>query len=655
MEELENPGRLFYINEINQQLARLASWAEISAHSNRTDISIISEEIICGLLNLMYRDKGWQLVNANSPEHHNTSGVDLVDDDLCIAVQVTAKNRIDKVNDMLAKFHSHGLDQQYDKLIMVVLTSHDPTPGMKKKQLGCFDGSRDIWNMNRLMREIQHYEDISYLAQIAAYLDEQVGSLYKKPTASGPQNEKANHRDSASAQKDIPFYKRILSLFMESDTDDNDSEPVLDEDHHDPEIKVSVFSRFSTWIDSLLEATAGCLVTSGIVMIVLFILAMVLSNILPMTKMPTELAAYSVTINGSTIQIPTTFAQMETFGWVAADNEKMETLVDPNTTSFLYFTDLTNGHGTMTVQYANPSNHTLQVKDCVIYELSITQKSFDNSYTGESVNTLTAPGGLTMGSSKWSERTLYELGYKKERSSYEISYRYVLENGNKYVFIFDKKTKFLSGVRIRNWDDTAMDKLTGTEYDSTAPAYDAESLNNWIGATMFITLDGYQFPVGCPVPDYLELGYTLDKSPEYVTSREHSDIYFRGDALHLLSGQVYNPFPRALTTENCFIGCIDTRNIESASEQFILTCQFDSHTLTLPKGMDRNKLISELDTHGITWIESGLSSITFYPNSLLKTVTVTCIFSESTQALSNIQVDSCDALQDYFFDLTNAA
>lgn len=169
-------GRLQAINRITDQLARLVSNVEIAVKSNRSDINIIAEDIVCGLLNLIY---GWQLKNANAVKQ-NCPGVDLVDGDNCIAVQVTSTNSKEKVDHTWEEFDNDEMRKAYDDLIIVVITDDNPTKGMKKVQhLPWFSGEKDIWNIPYLMRRIENIQDVAKLQQIAAYMDDQLGSLEK--------------------------------------------------------------------------------------------------------------------------------------------------------------------------------------------------------------------------------------------------------------------------------------------------------------------------------------------------------------------------------------------------------------------------------------------------------------------------------------------
>lgn len=177
MTEQANLGRMHYINQINKQLGSLAYDAKISSTGNRNDTAVISENTICGLLN---RIKGWNLKNANVPNHPNYPAVDLIDEAAQVAVQITLENKVTKVDDMLAKFKKHKLNRTFKHLILLVITLDKPTPAMTSREDGCFYGEEDIWNIPRLMREIEGIEDVDRLKEIDAFLSKEIGRIMSK-------------------------------------------------------------------------------------------------------------------------------------------------------------------------------------------------------------------------------------------------------------------------------------------------------------------------------------------------------------------------------------------------------------------------------------------------------------------------------------------
>lgn len=197
-----NPGRKHCIDQISRHLGSLAYDAKISSTGNRNDTAIISESIFCGLLN---RLKGWHLRNANSPGHPNFPAVDLVDEAAQVAVQITLENTVSKVDDMLDKFKKHKLNRTFKHLILLVLTMDKPTAAMKGRDDGCFYGENDIWNIPRIMREIEQIEDVTCLKEIEEYLSQEIGKLSAE--------RHGNHvpQDASEAPRKSPFrMKHVL-------------------------------------------------------------------------------------------------------------------------------------------------------------------------------------------------------------------------------------------------------------------------------------------------------------------------------------------------------------------------------------------------------------------------------------------------------------
>ncbi len=71
-----NIRREKYINEIADHLAWLKSRISLSSELRLTDLALFSEDLMCGLLNLLY---GWELVNFNHLQS-GYPGIDLGDE-----------------------------------------------------------------------------------------------------------------------------------------------------------------------------------------------------------------------------------------------------------------------------------------------------------------------------------------------------------------------------------------------------------------------------------------------------------------------------------------------------------------------------------------------------------------------------------------------
>lgn len=372
-----------------------------------------------------------------------------------------------------------------------------------------------------------------------------------------------------------------------------------------------------------------------------------------------QLDHYSLVLNGETVYLPTTFQRMQELGWEFVDESIAHQPIAPLSYDCNFDTqqsaELTNGYGTLTVGYGNPSNQTLLVEDCAIYQLFIESESYLTSYTGEIVNSIECPFGLVMGEDIPLQYNLYDILMEK-RTFYvpiELDGIYELDEGQWYGLGFDSDAHIFTGYAISNLDLAAMLELSGPNCSMQVPDYDADALADHIGAQMAFHTDGPAFPLGCAISTYADLEYKLDKAPKFMVSREHDLIYFLADVRHQLIADACNPFSEPMQAENCFICRLSNENIQSADDQFTFICTTDTAELVIPKGMSRTDLTDMLDSHGIEWKRNSCTSITFFPNSSNRDVTVTCVFSFWTRSLVTIEADCCAALQDFLSDAAN--
>ena len=138
-----------------------------------TDINKDAENFLCGLLNIILDVKleNLNLLRMNFP------AIDLADGDAGICVQVTSTEGRDKIEHTLEKFYQHHLEQQYNRLIVMIL-------GEKKAYRGNFDqknGFRfsketDIWDIADLLRQIEGLS-LDRMELVDKYLEAQLGPL----------------------------------------------------------------------------------------------------------------------------------------------------------------------------------------------------------------------------------------------------------------------------------------------------------------------------------------------------------------------------------------------------------------------------------------------------------------------------------------------
>ncbi len=740
MERWKNASRADCISGISTMLATLAANVKLNSKSNRNDLAVISEHTICGLLNLIY---DWNLRNANTSKHANFPSVDLVDPEAGIAVQVTVDNSLKKVDHTLAKFKEYKLNRQFTRLIIMVITTDDPTPTMKNREDGCFYGERDIWNISRLLKDVENEKSVEKLRKIAKYLDNELGYGVRSSEKDAEENTpNTDFPKTTLSTKIVTEHTEtgILETHIIRDTDTGNLETRVIDTAGDRSFETHVFcdgdtGDFGTRIfgydgDKSFETTIvgkeidGTKTIGTTILIkdddkvedqgnqttekdtkepkksfltaippkresrkqkqlekkaqkkedaqnnrsqkriwllvpVILLVVVLLICLIPEKKleaMPPELADYSVTINGETVSLPTTLGRLEEMGWILKDAEEYMGILVPAHSYYAYYGEnefwsgaatLTNGHGTIEVRLGNASNHAVPFEDCIVYEIAC-YSGFDSSYTGESVNTLEGPLGLIWKQSSFRD-VKWPKGFTKD-NSFGTAYSYQLSDHQQYEFGFDRNSKKLKSLRITNRDEAAMAAMLGDAYDTQPPEYDRDALADWLGVRLVFTVydlvHNYELPVGDAVAEYQELGYAIEKQPEFVVSKDHADVYFRCDTLNQLHTDVCNPFRRALTPENCFICVLDSLDIDTESTLFLEFSDGEKGA-TFTVGTYESILRSDLLQQGILCETGDNGELIIYPNPDNKDITIKCWVSKDTGKITRIRVDICKALQDF--------
>lgn len=88
------------------------------------DINIHSENVLIPLLQVVFDFNGLQNANAIVK---NAPGIDLIDYDARVSVQVTATADAQKISDSLTKFKAHDQHRAFDKIIFYILTERQDT------------------------------------------------------------------------------------------------------------------------------------------------------------------------------------------------------------------------------------------------------------------------------------------------------------------------------------------------------------------------------------------------------------------------------------------------------------------------------------------------------------------------------------------------
>lgn len=150
---------------LQQQLGTLTNSVTIAVRNNRPTSAVVAETTLAGLLNLIF---GWELVNANAISR-NFPGVDLIDQDRRIGIQVTATCSPEKVRNTIQKVEK--LDMQFDRLIMLIISNDSPTKTMKAEA-----GSMELWNSEALFRQAAELP-MERLKELTDYMDLELGSI----------------------------------------------------------------------------------------------------------------------------------------------------------------------------------------------------------------------------------------------------------------------------------------------------------------------------------------------------------------------------------------------------------------------------------------------------------------------------------------------
>lgn len=154
-----------YIIEIEDRLSWLETTVKRRNSMNLFDVDIHIESFFCELLNLVF---GYNLENLNNSKRNYIS-IDLGDRKNKIAVQVTAQNTREKVQETINKFQSNEYDNEYERLIILIIGTKQKFKKPFTTSNGfCFDANTDIWDMNHLINEIKGKSD-DELSQICAF------------------------------------------------------------------------------------------------------------------------------------------------------------------------------------------------------------------------------------------------------------------------------------------------------------------------------------------------------------------------------------------------------------------------------------------------------------------------------------------------------
>lgn len=158
------------LNKIARIISFYAATIQSNVESGRTDILIDAEKICCSLLNITF---GFELKLLNQSKR-NFPAIDMADEQRRVAVQVTSSNTRAKVQNTLNSFLEHGLNDQYNTLLVFILVAapkfrqrvdFSVPGGMELRVMTFFDLIRELENVKR-----------ERLEEVAWYLEETIGT-----------------------------------------------------------------------------------------------------------------------------------------------------------------------------------------------------------------------------------------------------------------------------------------------------------------------------------------------------------------------------------------------------------------------------------------------------------------------------------------------
>lgn len=157
----------FYLNSMQTEV-------ELANTLGLYDIDIIIEDFYCGLLNLLY---DYELENKNK-EDKNAAAIDLYDSKRKIAVQVTARNDRNKINETIDMFINKKLYKEYERLL-IVFSKDKPniTKPFDTKGFFHFNPKSDILDKKDLINHIKTL-DTQKIKAVSDYIESEVDERY---------------------------------------------------------------------------------------------------------------------------------------------------------------------------------------------------------------------------------------------------------------------------------------------------------------------------------------------------------------------------------------------------------------------------------------------------------------------------------------------
>ena len=171
-------------DRINELMSIFVVQVKGAGAMSRTDINHVSENVLIPLLSEIYGHT--DLRNLNVSEDPNFPAIDLGDEKTKTAYQITSTSSSEKIKDTLKKFVKYKLYEEYDRLVIYILTEKQETyqgRGFEEIIQGkfSFDKENDIRDYQDLLKEISGFSSVDKSRRIENILEEHFGEKQNIP------------------------------------------------------------------------------------------------------------------------------------------------------------------------------------------------------------------------------------------------------------------------------------------------------------------------------------------------------------------------------------------------------------------------------------------------------------------------------------------
>src|SRR5882672_8102264 len=147
------------VNQARDLLNEISGKVSISSKNGLLDINQICEGLVLHVLRIAWNVPTLRSLNAE--EKKNFPGIDLADEKSRLAIQVTATPEAAKIKKSIKTFVRHKLYEQYDRLVIFVLTRKLSRYTSKAIEEACegklkFDVARDVQDFTELLGSAIH-------------------------------------------------------------------------------------------------------------------------------------------------------------------------------------------------------------------------------------------------------------------------------------------------------------------------------------------------------------------------------------------------------------------------------------------------------------------------------------------------------------------